>query len=593
MSYFRSPGQRTFRPRYFPRVISAVSGIALVASLNLLVASSAAAAGNVYYVSTTGSDSSPGTAASPFSTLGKGLKSLRAGDRLVVRGGRYQERLTGLSLSPGTAANPIRVEAAPGERPVLEGLLWTTGAHYWTFDGLNVTWNSANKAGEHMVKFKDGEGWRFTNAEVWGARSFAAILVSGASSGWSLDHLYVHDTYRSNGTNQDHLIYVNTYKLGGTIERSVLSNSENGRAVKVGPSSGSTTPIGGVNIRYNTMFNNLGPSNVQLSYGATGNVVYRNIMQRSSLGASNVTGYSLNGKENRAFENVGWESTGVISASEGVAEGGGNLKIDPKFADPTSGDFGPLNPSVQAYGRYADETIPPTTTTTTAPTTTTTTAPTTTTTTAPQPTITGITLTGSASGVANGDTVSLTIPRPTSIQTGHVMVASVDVRGKISITPPNGWTFVRRDAIDTVSIKSTYVKVAQANEPVSYIFTLGKAKAAVGLLLGFSGVNTANPVIATSGLTGAASNQVTAPSLTTTAGNSMVVALFQIANINTIAPPSGLLEVVEDASASSESNVTAQASVFVQASSGATGNKVAQATSTAVGIGQLIALRPA
>lgn len=310
-----------------------------------------------YYLSTSGGDANPGSLAWPFRTFAKALSVLQPGDILEVQGGTYRERLTSPRTRPGTAAKPVIVRAAPGERPVIEGLLWLKYASYWTFDGINVTWSARNKRNEHMVKFREMTGWRFTNAEVWGARSYAAILVSGVSSNWRIDHCYVHDTYKSNGTNQDHLIYVNTIALGGVIERNVLANSPNGRAVKVGPPSGSTTPIGGVTIRYNTMFLNAGPSNVQLSYGASRNVIYRNLMKRVRAGQTNITAYNLNGDGNLAYDNGGWESAGVMRPGYGIEDGGGNVMFDPSFANPVVGDFTPTNPAALAYGHLADDEV--------------------------------------------------------------------------------------------------------------------------------------------------------------------------------------------------------------------------------------------
>src|SRR5947209_8728021 len=68
---------------------------------------------------------------------------------------------------------------------------------YWTFDGLNITWSSADTADEHMVKMTGGTGWRITNAEIWGAHSWANVLVAGDPDKWSIDHSSIHDNYGS------------------------------------------------------------------------------------------------------------------------------------------------------------------------------------------------------------------------------------------------------------------------------------------------------------------------------------------------------------------------------------------------------------
>ncbi len=62
---------------------------------------------NSYYVSTTGSDTNPGTATLPFKTFSKAVPFLTAGSTLQVMAGTYTETLT-LSTS-GTASAPITV----------------------------------------------------------------------------------------------------------------------------------------------------------------------------------------------------------------------------------------------------------------------------------------------------------------------------------------------------------------------------------------------------------------------------------------------------------------------------------------------------
>jgi hypothetical protein len=348
------PTTTSARPARSRRLLASAAAAAVgIGALLSFTAQPAAAAGTTRYVATNGSDSNPGTQAAPFRTLAKALPTLRAGDTLYVRGGTYRERLKNPSIKAGTSSARITVANFPGERPVVSGLLWLKGASHWTLNGINVTWSTSNTSSEHMVKLTDGTGWRMANAEVWGARSFAGILVAGSPSNWTLDRLYVHDTYATNNANQDHLIYVNTGMGGGTIENSVLAGSKNGRAVKVGPPSAGTNGVGNVTIRYNTMFDNRGPSNVQLSYGAAGNKIYRNIMVGSGSNKENITAYNLNGSGNYAQDNIGWDSRGVVVSSPYIANRGGNTRLDPKLANPAGGDFRPKTASATAYGAHA------------------------------------------------------------------------------------------------------------------------------------------------------------------------------------------------------------------------------------------------
>jgi hypothetical protein len=72
-----------------------------------------------YYVATTGNDANPGTESRPWRTIERGGDALDSGDVLYVRGGVYQETVS--IVRSGTARAPIKIEAYPGEAPVIDG----------------------------------------------------------------------------------------------------------------------------------------------------------------------------------------------------------------------------------------------------------------------------------------------------------------------------------------------------------------------------------------------------------------------------------------------------------------------------------------
>src|SRR5699024_251349 len=121
-----------------------------------------------------GSDGNPGTADAPFRTVEKGLDSVRPGQTLYLRGGTYVEDV---QASPaGMSSARIVVSAYPGERPVIKGLVSINNPRYVTFNGFNVTWNTGSYD-EHMLKITGGTSWVLQNSEIWGARSFADLLI--------------------------------------------------------------------------------------------------------------------------------------------------------------------------------------------------------------------------------------------------------------------------------------------------------------------------------------------------------------------------------------------------------------------------------
>ena len=75
---------------------------------------------SAYYVSTTGSDSNPGTITSPWRTIQHAANSVQAGATVYVRGGVYTESVN-ISVSGSAAGGPITFQSYPGETAILDG----------------------------------------------------------------------------------------------------------------------------------------------------------------------------------------------------------------------------------------------------------------------------------------------------------------------------------------------------------------------------------------------------------------------------------------------------------------------------------------
>ncbi len=73
-----------------------------------------------YFVSTSGSDSNPGTQASPFRTIQKAAKTVTGGKTVCIRGGTYNERVS--LVSKGNSSGPyITFTNYNGEQVILDG----------------------------------------------------------------------------------------------------------------------------------------------------------------------------------------------------------------------------------------------------------------------------------------------------------------------------------------------------------------------------------------------------------------------------------------------------------------------------------------
>jgi hypothetical protein len=73
-----------------------------------------------FYVSTTGSDSNPGSLAAPWRTIQKAANTLTAGSTVYVRGGIYSE-LVGIAVSGSSSGGFITFQSYAGEIAIIDG----------------------------------------------------------------------------------------------------------------------------------------------------------------------------------------------------------------------------------------------------------------------------------------------------------------------------------------------------------------------------------------------------------------------------------------------------------------------------------------
>jgi hypothetical protein len=218
--------------------------------------------------------------------------------------------------------------------------------------------------------------------------------------------------------------------------------------------------------------------------------------------------------------------------------------------------------------------------------------------TSPPPT-TSPTFVGAAAVSNDGTTTgttSLLLTYPAGTQAGDVVVTAVTARGAPVVTAPAGWTLVRRDVNSTTAASVVFSHVVSSTESLtaSQTITLGSAHSAAATIVTYRGVSTVTPVVvASSGQIATTGTAVTAPTVSTTAANSMVVGFFSLANATTIAPPTGMTERAEVATPTNSSKATLEASDFVAGSAGPTGSEIATAAKSSANIGQLVALSPA
>jgi MYXO-CTERM domain-containing protein len=177
----------------------------LVAGLGFFAARNASAA--EYYVSTTGSDSNPGTQASPFATLTKGVSSAGAGDTVYIGGGTYYPSGGFTFSKSGTSdTNRIKYWAVPGEKPVFDfskvngspGAFTVSGSwlHFKGIEICNLPVNSGvigiNNAHNDIMELMNTHHTQATG-----------IFISHGSGGHLFLNCDSHDNYDPNSAQGD------------------------------------------------------------------------------------------------------------------------------------------------------------------------------------------------------------------------------------------------------------------------------------------------------------------------------------------------------------------------------------------------------
>jgi hypothetical protein len=163
----------------------------------------------------------------------------------------------------------------------------------------------------------------------------------------------------------------------------------------------------------------------------------------------------------------------------------------------------------------------------------------------------------------------LTINVPAGTVANDVMIASITMRPcsntsggacTTTFTAPAGWTQVGT-TIDQTTGAGTggyghrlamYRRVATGAEPASYTWSFGGAPlhaGAAGAVSSFSGVDTANPIVANAGQVTAAAATHVAPTINTTpVTNTMLVSTFTANSSGTWTPPGSMTERADVAS---------------------------------------------
>ncbi len=246
----------------------------------------AKATGSVYYVSTTGSDTNPGTSSAPFKTFAKANSVLTPGSTLNIYAGTYNEQLK-ISKS-GTGSAWITVKPLGGTVVI---------------DMRNVANFGLSLAASYVT---------VSSLEI---RNSGDICVNMVGSNLTIDGLIVHEC-ASHGINTNNSSQVKI--LNSRVYRTVLSNAS--RSVSSGWGSGIKVRVSdNVLIQGNIVYNNYGEGMGTRGTNVTirANTVYNNF-------SVNIYTNSENALIERNFvyctPNSGYERDGLPAVGIGMAE---------------------------------------------------------------------------------------------------------------------------------------------------------------------------------------------------------------------------------------------------------------------------------
>ena len=193
-----------------------------------------------------------------------------------------------------------------------------------------------------------------------------------------------------------------------------------------------------------------------------------------------------------------------------------------------------------------------------------------------------------------GDHITVNIP--TGVTPGDVMIAQVAVRGGsgTTLTPPAGWSLVRRDDNGGNLAQAVYSHVVPTSpgEPASYTWTFNAGNDGTAGIADFVGVSTVSPVEVNDGQSNASSTSITAPSITIASGHNadLLLEMFATAAGSAVSVPPGSTYVW---GFRADSFGAGMGMAYLNpVPSGATGNWVASSSSAGANIGALIALAP-
>jgi hypothetical protein len=316
-----------------------------VLSLGVSLAIARVQAGELY-VSTTGSDSNPGSSAQPFRTITYAYSQASAGTTILVAPGLYTDYTSGWGLhlgNSGTAASPIVLKSLVQGGAIIDGqdasdrnqAVYIDGS-YNVVEGFEIR-NGPNGG---ITIWSDGNQILYNeihnngNPATTNPNGLDGIYDDQTTSGNVYAGNYIHDNGRAGGSNLDHGLYL----CGDNdlvINNVVIRNDSRGLQI-----AGYST-INKMQV-YNNVFAWNGVDGVTLWQAFSGVTIQNNIMYqngRYGLQFSAATGGGIVIDQNLVYGNIGGSFSFTDSGSTASYTLGTVISSDPQFVNETSSGF--------------------------------------------------------------------------------------------------------------------------------------------------------------------------------------------------------------------------------------------------------------
>ncbi len=192
-----------------------------------------------------------------------------------------------------------------------------------------------------------------------------------------------------------------------------------------------------------------------------------------------------------------------------------------------------------------------------------------------------------------GTVQTVTVTTPTGTQAGDLLVILIAFEKGSQVSQTNNvtggtgtWARILNTNVTTNHGMQSHYKVLSAGESTTYSFDAGTSGKFLVRCVLIRGADTTNPINISGGQSATSGTAVTAPSVTTTAANCYVMAVYILKVNSSFTPVAGTTERFD----SSGNDNTLMMADFEQAVAGATGARTATAATSAAWAAQQIAI---